>query len=71
MCRGRAVLPLPAAAVRLATAAVGGGLAAFIMSWEVLATNPYYLSILMAFFNFLVGLAIFSKVQNLGTLKKG
>lgn len=49
--------------MRLVTNAIGGGVAALIMMRPVLATNPYYLTILMMVFNFIVGLAVFSEVS--------
>lgn len=49
--------------MRLTTNAVGGGLAALIMMRPVLATNPYYLTILMMAFNFGCGLAVFTEVR--------
>ena len=49
--------------MRLATTALGGGLAALIMMRAVLATNPYYLTLLMLPFNFLVGLLVFTEVR--------
>lgn len=52
--------------MRLVTTAIGGGLAALIMMSPVLATNPYYLTILMMVFNFVCGLAIFTEVGHWG-----
>ena len=48
--------------MRLVTNGVGGGVAALIMMSPVLATNPYYLTILMMAFNFGCGLAVFTEV---------
>lgn len=50
--------------MRLITNAIGGGLACLIMWKPVIATNPYYLTILMMVFNFIVGLAVFTEVSS-------
>ena len=49
--------------MRITTTAVGGGLAAIVMNWSVLATNPYYLSLFVLPFDFLVGLGMFTQAR--------
>ena len=49
--------------MRITTTAVGGGLAAIVMNWSVLATNPYYLSLFILPFDFAVALGMFTQVR--------
>ena len=51
--------------MRITTTAVGGGLAAIVMNWSVLATNPYYLSLFILPFDFVVGLGMFTQASRL------
>jgi len=49
--------------MRITTTAVGGGLAAIVMNWSVLARNPYYLSLFILPFDFVVGLGMFTQAS--------
>ena len=51
--------------MRITTTAVGGGLAAIVMNWSVLASNPYYLSLFILPFDFIVGLGMFTQARRL------
>jgi len=54
--------------MRITTTAVGGGLAAIVMNWSVLASNPYYLSLFILPFDFVVGLGMFTQACCLPSL---